>query len=533
MPAEELEGWKLVYTEALYNAILHGARSRADTRIGVEWEFAAGKIRLAVTDPGTGPSEAEVSLPQDPTQTYGRGRFIIRQFVDRLSEWRGDEGYRMEMVRASDAPDGIPPASLEMQSILDELAASYESLAAFYRLGGNLLAVEKLGDFVEGTLASLSSAQAFDLIAVSPGQQMPADVLEQISGLSACLDNSGFPQVLRTLIGDKNECVWEYEEQKNGYGIDAPIFAGMHSGCVLPISSNQTVYGSLIVAQGADKPRLQSSNISILRTFADLFGIAFANYHSLVMRREAERSLQELEIAADIQRKLLPIVQPAFSPYSSIHIYQRSALNVAGDFAEVVRCEDGRHTISFIDVMGKGVSAALLGIIHRTAFNLMLQKKLPLVEVAQAINSTLIQQLGDLVMFITATFLRFDEHTGRVEHVSAGHCPTLVLRPDGTRPAVYNPSGPPLGILESHPYESEVFTLVPGERLLLVSDGCYEWKTQNGIYGWEAFLDLVQANRHLSDEDLWRKILSEHLAHSTAEEQEDDITLLTLSMSHG
>ncbi|MGE9293924.1 MAG: SpoIIE family protein phosphatase [Puniceicoccales bacterium] len=534
VPEDEQAGWKLAYTELLNNAILHGALEDPHARISVEWEFDAGQIRLAVTDPGSGPPmDKEGNLPDDPEQTHGRGLFIIRQFADRVECWRAEHGYRVELFRASAAPSGIPPASLEMETVLDELANSYESLAAFYRLGDNLIASDNLVGFVGDALASLSQAESFDLIGVCRGPDMPKLVQDQIAGLPAYYDYKAFPEPLRKLITDKEECVWEYEEQKAGYGIDAPVFTGMHSGCVLPIASEETVFGALIAAQGKGKARLQSASIGLLRTFADLFGIAFANAHSQAVRRDAEVSLKELEIAADIQRKLLPITQPDPSIYSSIHIYQRSALNVAGDFAEVVRCEDGKYMITFIDVMGKGVSAALLGIIHRTAFNLMLQREMSVLEVAQAINSTLLQQLGDLVMFITATFLRFDEESGRVEHVSAGHCPTLVLRRDGSPPEQYNPSGPPLGILESHPYEMDVFTLARDDRLLLVSDGCYEWKTQNGIFGWEPFLNLVSENRGLSDEKLWRKILSEHQANTTATEQEDDITLLTLSMTHG
>ena len=535
VPEDERAGWKLAYTELLNNAIIHGAKSDPKAHIRISWEFNAGQVRLVVTDPGSGPPpgpQTAPALPEDPTQVSGRGLFMISQFVDQFAPWRGPDGYRIELRKVSAAPSSMLPASQEMESVLDELAASYESLAAFYRLSENLIAAASLHEFVRDTLASLASAQPFDLLGVCQGPDMPNEVLEQLSSLPEFLDYGSFPKAMRTLITDKNERIWEYEEQKAGYEIDAPVFEGMHSGCVLPISSEKTVFGALIAAQGKDKPRLQSSNISILRTFADLFGIAFANYHSQTVRREAERSLRELEIASDIQRKLLPIIQPEPSPYSSIHIYQRSALNVAGDFAEVVRCGDGNYMITFIDVMGKGVSAALLGIIHRTAFNLMLQQDLPILEVTQAINNILLQQLGDLVMFITATFLRFDEHTGWVEHVSAGHCPTLILREGESRPEAYKPSGPPLGILESFPYQSEAFQLAPGDRLLLVSDGCYEWKTENSIYGWDAFLDLIADNRDLDDEGLWRKILSEHQAHTTAEEQEDDITLLTLSMCH-
>jgi anti-sigma regulatory factor (Ser/Thr protein kinase) len=126
VPEEELANWKLAYTELVNNAIIHGAKSDPKARIGICWEFYAGQVKLTVTDPGSGPppgSELNPALPDDPTQQNGRGYFIISQCVDHLSAWRGADGYRVELVKASEAPCSIPPASLEMQSVLAELAA--------------------------------------------------------------------------------------------------------------------------------------------------------------------------------------------------------------------------------------------------------------------------------------------------------------------------------------------------------------------------------------------------------------------------
>jgi len=296
---------------------------------------------------------------------------------------------------------------------------------------------------------------------------------------------------------------------------------------VFPVVAGGIHFGALIVLRSPAIPGSKSRSLGTLRTLADLCGIACANAHLSNIRDESQKDLRELEIAVEIQKALLPILPAPVSNRWRVSIYQESSLSISGDYAIARTDPDGNLVIAMIDVMGKGVSAALLASIFRTAFDLSLH--IPTAGgILETINQTLCNQLGNLTMFITCAIARVSADGKSLDHASAGHCPTFFYQADGTR-SFFEPSGPPIGILEATRYTNDRAALTGGERLIFVTDGCYEWDRHDDNCGWQRFVTHMDQDRSAAPLSLWNR-LSAHIHTSYGPALEDDCTLITLDI---
>ncbi|WP_309383912.1 SpoIIE family protein phosphatase [Cerasicoccus frondis] len=529
LPPAELSGWKLTFTELLTNAILHGAQSDAHKEVAVEWSLNAGSIVLGVQDPGPGPGTTHsgaAALPADLNQEHGRGRYLVHSFVDSFQEWRGaPQGYRIEVSKLSLAGEGLAPPSAEMEAVLAELSASYEGLAAFYQLSESLVLSHSLNNFLSQSLPNVRDSIDLDYLRLYVDSSVPAFIKDQLNDVHEAVMGEDISPALRQLLEPKTELVWEDETQRQALGADIPPLSELSSGCLLPVTSDAKFFGMLAAGRRDRHKRIASSQVNNLRTFADIFGISIGNYISTTIRREAEKDLREFEIAAEIQQHLLPVRQPKHPLKREVRIFQRVAQNVAGDFAEYCLDRLGNHYVTIIDVMGKGVSAALLGIIYRAAFNLMLDNPMPLPVMLQRIGRILNHMLGDLTMFITVTILRWSDEVDMIEHVNAGHCPTIRISQTGEI-TEFEPSGPPIGLLANFTYTSDQIPMQPGDRIALVSDGCYEWRCESKLFGWDNLINLIKCGNHEHGAGLWSDLAKLMDRECCRDEPSDDITLV-------
>ena len=198
---------------------------------------------------------------------------------------------------------------------------------------------------------------------------------------------------------------------------------------------------------------------------------------------------------------------------------------------EVRQNSDGEYLGCVIDVMGKGVSAAILAGIFRSQFiAYSLRTRAPLGGFLERCNRALEIQLGDATMFITAYVFRLDPKTNEFAYSAAGHPPALLFRKDGSESQLQS-EGPPIGLFEDATYKESSITLDPGDRIVLVTDGLYEWTDGKTIFGWDEMLDWFREHRGETADVIWDK-MNEKMIAARREiniEQEDDETLLILT----
>jgi serine phosphatase RsbU (regulator of sigma subunit)/anti-sigma regulatory factor (Ser/Thr protein kinase) len=530
VPGEYLTDWQIVFQELVVNAIKHGAQDDPAKSIHVEWSITRDTIILAAQDPGQGPPDQallEPALPIDPLAESGRGLYIIINRTDQHSWWRGRQGFRLEVARKRPGEGLLLPSNRELDSVLDELSACYESLTVFHHLTGNLIESSNLREFIGNSLNEFLSLHPLDRIFFQGAPTIPSTIRGILRTAVWFLDPDDTSSTLHSLGTLTRETVWENCEDLTRQIADIHPLRSVGAGGVFPIVAGGIHFGALIALRKPGVMETKSRSLGTLRTLADLSGIACANAHLANIRDESRKDLRELEIAVDIQKALLPILPAPASDRWLVSIYQESSLTVAGDYAIARTDPAGNLVIAMSDVMGKGVSAALLASIFRTAFEMSLH--IPTASgILETINQALCTQLGELTMFITCAIARVSADGHSLDHSSAGHCPTFFYQADGTR-RFLEPSGAPLGIIPSITYVSERIALQGGERFVFVTDGCYEWDRHDEHLGWDRFVASMDQLRTAPPNELWTQ-LRDRIRTSYGPDLEDDCTLITLDI---
>ncbi len=522
----DLLEWKLVFSEAVTNAILHGCKEHPEAVVIIEWWVENQEILLSVQDPGRGPPEEKTHnpmLPEDLLSEHGRGLPMIHRMSSRWEHWRSSFGYRMVIGRRTNMPLPSEIPSAETNRLLEELSSTYESLSAFYRLSANLLSTGNAVTFIEQSVDDLRLALDFSEIFLIPGADLPPKLQRYYEEMNQRIVRTLAPSELRQLAAeaDGQPLVWDHRARVKKFS----VLSSWGSGACVPINAMDKTLGWLVAAKESMNATPSTAVLGNLSTFADIFGITLANTWLQEQRDKELQTRREMELAAQIQRQLLPIQQPGHYPGCHLWLRQQPAREVAGDFAEAILDQKGNLILTIIDVMGKGVPAALLAAIYRSSLHLHLRlaPQLPLAETIASINQALCQQLGDMILFVTCTLIRINNAADRLECVNAGHCPAIFFDADGIMRQML-PSGPPLGILPRSHYTTEAVDLHGGECLLLVTDGCYEWLQPDGTqFGWDNLCALARETLS-SPEHFWSRLLS--LVNPEEGDYADDLTVL-------
>lgn len=248
----------------------------------------------------------------------------------------------------------------------------------------------------------------------------------------------------------------------------------------VPILSNGVPVGVINVTDRIREKPFRAEDQKLVTAIAAQLGIAFANVRLLEEARRTEALKKELDLAARIQRSLLPrgpFRVPGFDVFGRCE----PAAYVGGDSFEVSARPDGGLFAAIFDVSGHGMSAALLMASARAALRALIGADLAPAEAASALNNLICSDAGDTGMFLTAALVQVGGD-GSVHATSMGHPPVLVRRADGGLEALFS-GDTPAGILEDEPYSEVTTTLAPGESLLLYTDGLSEAEGDAGMMG--------------------------------------------------
>jgi len=262
---------------------------------------------------------------------------------------------------------------------------------------------------------------------------------------------------------------------------EAGAIAGLAAGCVpavlkdlvvLPLRYHGVVAGVCVLFN----PLLESSQtgdaIGRLQSFGQL---AAALLHRLNLERMREESIsigRELEIAETIQKRLVPTEAP---PCEGYEFAWRSlaAKSIGGDCVDWTMSDLGDVYAIVADASGHGINSALLMTSFRSNYRGSAAWLEPC-EVAAALNTEVVHDVGPTGMFITAVMARIQPETRRLTLCSAGHNPSMIYRADSGQVEQVEAHGPPMGFMAGVDYEQHETSLSPGDVLLLYTDGVTE-----------------------------------------------------------
>ncbi|MCI0433399.1 MAG: SpoIIE family protein phosphatase [Gemmatimonadetes bacterium] len=208
----------------------------------------------------------------------------------------------------------------------------------------------------------------------------------------------------------------------------------------------------------------------LLAAVASQIGAALETQRLVQETLRQERLLRELELAHDLQLKLLP--DPGtFEGPPQIAARCTPAESVGGDFYQLYRLPGERLGILIGDVSSHGFSAALIMALTLSAVGIYARSTDSPAEVLRHVHRALIRELEQTEMYLSLFYCVLDRHDGLLSYANAGHPQAWRIDGDG-QPTRLSATGPPLGTIPVEPYGERIARWVSGrDMLLLFTDG--------------------------------------------------------------
>ncbi len=307
---------------------------------------------------------------------------------------------------------------------------------------------------------------------------------------------------------------------------------GFSKALVVPLRGQHGVQGLIGLADKESRDGglvdFGEEDQRLLLNFASQAGIAIENAKFYAESVEKERLERELQVAATIQRNLLPDSPPCI-PGFEIAATTIPCRTVGGDHYDFLE-QDGRHLISIADVSGKGIPAALLvSTLHATLHAIAEDERDLRALVGRISRSIFASSLSN--KFITFVISRLDPERMTFSYVNAGHNYPLVVSADGSINLLQS-GGLCLGLLPQAEYQEEVVQLRPGDLVVLYTDGITEaFDPQEEEFGEERLTEILLRERHRSAREIFDAIMSAVDDFTAGAPQHDDLTLLVCKVS--
>ncbi|MFN8529672.1 MAG: PP2C family protein-serine/threonine phosphatase [Anaerolineae bacterium] len=246
----------------------------------------------------------------------------------------------------------------------------------------------------------------------------------------------------------------------------------------------------------SDAP-MRSPQIKLAKAVIEQAGTHFQNIVHFEERVLQARIQTELELARSIQTRLLPN-KPMKYPGLDVWGESRPAFDVGGDFFDFFTAPNTSLVFSLGDVSGKGLSAALVMTMARTAIRSAAAFAPSPLTIMKLANRNLYDDFTELDKLTTVFIGKADQDFQRITFANAGHSP-VAYADSTTRAALVEADAPPLGVLPSYLGGSSSIELPVGGVLIVATDGFVEAENEQGeMVGYTRFLTCVDDNKHLN-----------------------------------
>ena len=281
----------------------------------------------------------------------------------------------------------------------------------------------------------------------------------------------------------------------------------------------------ILNAQNTSVNAFSKHDLRLLKTLASHISIAIENSRLFeIEKKEKEMMQSDLKEAKEIQSRLFPTKSP-YIPDFNIRGMCDPCYEVGGDWYDYIELPSGKIGVVLADVSGKGLSAAFLMSSARTIFRIIAGTEDSPSSVLKKVNEYLIEELPS-TRFITMIYLIIDPHSGKIVMSNAGHMWPVHKSQSSLNQLKYE-TGFPLGI-QSDEYTDYEISLLPGEKLILYSDGVTE-----ALNSKEEFFEeeLLYASLRKEKADL-NSVYNDLKTFVGSTAQNDDITIVEIEKAH-
>ncbi len=330
-------------------------------------------------------------------------------------------------------------------------------------------------------------------------------------------------QILFAGLGTYDSIEIVQSEELKRYNLESQQF---HSIAIAPLKVHNKINGYLFAARQKEN-QFDVDERKAIKAFAEYAAVALENAKLIEESIEKERLEKELDVARDIQKKILPHTVPSAEELQISALFI-PAFEVGGVYYDFFELENNRLAFVVADVAGKGISAAFImsevkGIFESLAKIISNPKEL-LIKANEVLKDSL-----DKKSFVTVIYGIIDKEKGTMNFARAGH-PWAILYSEG-RISRLQPPGIGLGLDYGNNFTNSIkemeIQLKNNDIIVCYSDGIPEAKNANQEdFGYERLESLILGNCDKSLDSISNIIMKELSLFSKDHSQHDDITLV-------
>jgi phosphoserine phosphatase RsbU/P len=274
------------------------------------------------------------------------------------------------------------------------------------------------------------------------------------------------------------------------------------------------IVGSVRHLYSETRDRLEGKNLELQR----------AVEMGITRSRQQE---QELNKAREIQEGLLPKRIPQVRGLEVAGTWQPASV-VGGDYFDVLKLSDNKIGVCIGDVVGKGISAALLMANLQASFRALVSEEVSPSALMGKLNEVISNNIAP-DKFVTFCYCTIETTENRLTYASAGHWPPVLFHKSGEAVPLKD-GGAPLGVFPERKYEDAELQLDPGDRLVLYTDGLTEaMNSDEQEFAERRLVDLCRREISLSAAELLATIKKEVVSFSSGSFR-DDFTLVVVAV---
>lgn len=244
------------------------------------------------------------------------------------------------------------------------------------------------------------------------------------------------------------------------------------------------------------------------------------------LQKKTQDLRKDLSLAHELQRRFLPQRAPDIDGYEFFSWY-RPMQQVGGDYFDYIVLDNDRVAIVVADVVGHGITAALLMAKVSAESRFALATEPDPIAAVKRMNENLSSLHID--RFVTLALILIDSKTHSATVVNAGHMPPILRKASDkslTSIAVEE-AGVPLGVMDDFDYESTQVALEPGDSLLLYTDGVNEAMDKDGKQLTTAgMIEDIQISQTTTPETIGQSVCESVSRHVGETDMIDDACLV-------
>ena len=249
--------------------------------------------------------------------------------------------------------------------------------------------------------------------------------------------------------------------------------------------------------------------------------------------QERDRIRRSLSIAKEVQQHLLPVAAPKIQglDIAGQSIYCEETGGDYFDYLPLDKHEPGKIKIVVGDVSDHGIASALLMTTARAFLRQRASKAGNLNQILADVNQQLSRDVEDSGRFMTLFFCEIDSPNRIIRWVNAGHDPAFTFDPDSGNFEELAGHSLPLGVSEKAAYQEFQRKLLPGQILLIGTDGIWESQDSRGqMFGKERFRQVISAQGRKTAIEILQAVIDELNRFSQPLGKEDDVTLVVIKV---